>query len=257
MAEDERASTLTTVVNLCDEAFPDSVEFEKERSLCRLYEGQLVEPLLRIMVCTDKTAAIKARVGFFLWQDGKYNDSEKLLLQATEMYRSVLGTEHLETLKAMYSLALTYQAQGRNVDAVRIQEEVLEKEKKILGEEYPYTLMAVHALAVIYQKQGRNVEAVKIQEEVLEREEDIGRRAPRDTCSDVHPRLDVSSAGKKCRCSQDSGGGVGEGEQDIGIRAPGHAYYIVPSCTPSFGTEGGNHGGGSSIACWRVRTLIG
>jgi hypothetical protein len=42
----------------------------------------------------------------------------------------------------MHNLAFTYQAQGRNADAARIQEEVLEKERRILREEHPHTLTA-------------------------------------------------------------------------------------------------------------------
>ena len=76
----------------------------------------------------------------------------------------------------MHALALTYQAQGRNADAAKIQEEVLEKRKRILGEEHPHTLTTMHALASTYQAQGRNADAAKIQEEVLEKKrEDFGR----------------------------------------------------------------------------------
>ena len=66
----------------------------------------------------------------------------------------------------MHNLALTYQAQGRNADAAKIQEEVLEKSRGILGEEHPDTLSTLHNLASTYQAQGRNADAAKIQEDI-------------------------------------------------------------------------------------------
>lgn len=71
---------------------------------------------------------------------------------------------------AMHALALTYWAQGRNAEAVRIQEEVLGEWRAILGEGYPNTLTTMHSLALTYLAQGRNVEAARIQKEVLERQ---------------------------------------------------------------------------------------
>ena len=66
----------------------------------------------------------------------------------------------------MHSLALIYQAQGRNADAASIQEGVLEKRKQILGEEHPDTLTTMHDLAYTYEAQGRNADAGRIQKEV-------------------------------------------------------------------------------------------
>ena len=81
-------------------------------------------------------------MGEFLRDDGKYYDSEKLLFQAVEIYTSLLGTDDFSTVMAMHALALTYQAQGRNADAARIQEQVLEKRRRVQGEEHPDTLSA-------------------------------------------------------------------------------------------------------------------
>ena len=159
MSDEESRSTITNIIDLFTQAFPKFTTNET-RSLCRTYQGQIVEPLLRMKtIRTSKSALIRRRVGEFLREDGKYDDSEKLLLQAVEIYTSLLGTENSETLFAMHNLALTYQAQGRNADAARIQEEVLEK-----------------------------------------REEDTGRRAPAHAHGHACPRLDVSSAGKKRGC---------------------------------------------------------
>jgi Tetratricopeptide repeat len=134
MSDEELRSILTNVINLCTQAFPEFITNET-RLLCRTYQGQIVKPLVRMKtIRTSKSALIRRRVGEFLYDDGKYDDSKKLLLQAVEIYTSLLGTENSETLTAMHDLALTYQAQGRNADAATIQEGVLEKRRRIAGE---------------------------------------------------------------------------------------------------------------------------
>jgi tetratricopeptide (TPR) repeat protein len=111
------------------------------------------------------------------------------LLEAVEMFTSSLGIENSWTLTAMHNLAWTYQSQGRNADAARIQEEVLEKRRRILGEEHPDTLGAMHALALTYQSQGRNADAARIQEEVLEKRRRIlGEEHPDTLTGHARPR---------------------------------------------------------------------
>src|SRR5271170_3733085 len=172
MSDEESQSTLTDIIDLFIQAFPKLITNET-RQLCRTYQGQTVDPLLRMKtICTSESALIRRRVGEFLYEDGKYDDSEKLLLQAVETYASVLGTENSDTLSTKYALTVTYQAQGRYADAAGIQEQVLEKRRRILGEEHPHTLSITSALAYTYYLQGQHAKAAKIQEQVLEK----GRR---------------------------------------------------------------------------------
>ena len=208
MSDEDSRSTLTNVIDLFIQAFPKLITNET-RPLCRTYQGQMVEPLLRMKTLhTSESALIRMRVGKFLYWDGKYDDCEKLLLQAVQTYASVSGTEnsdtlstrsrwwrrrrrilgeeHPDTLSAMHALALTYQAQGRNTDAARIQEQVLEKGRRILGEEHPHTLSAMHNLALTYQAQGRNTDAAGIQEQVLEKSRRILGEEHPDTLSAMH-----------------------------------------------------------------------
>jgi len=165
MSNEESASTLTNIIDLFLEAFPKSVTNES-RFLCRRYQGQIIESLAQLRtICTPKSALIRVQVGEFLREDGKFDDSERLLFQAVEIYSSILGAEHLETLVAIQNLASTYWAQGRNAEAATIGEEVLEKRRRILGDEHPDTLATIHALASTYRAQGRNAEAAGIGEE--------------------------------------------------------------------------------------------
>jgi tetratricopeptide (TPR) repeat protein len=208
------------VIDLCNQAFPSSFTNETWPRY-RLYRNQVMESLqLVYTLCpVDETCATKParrfchirgllsrltwnrqekdvrkmkyldiciRVGNFLHEDGKYDDSEKLPSQAVGLYRSLVGTENSDTLTAMHDLALTYQVQGRNADAMRMQEEVLEKRTRILGEEYPDTLTTIHNLAITYQAQGRIVDAAGILEDVLEKERRILVEEHTDMLATMH-----------------------------------------------------------------------
>ena len=59
------------------------------------------------IIYTSQSALIRRRVGEFLNENDKYDDSERLQLQAVENYTSLLGTENFETLAAMHTLAMT------------------------------------------------------------------------------------------------------------------------------------------------------
>ena len=59
MSQDELRSTLKTVIDLCIEAFPETITKET-RPICRKYQSQVVEPLLRInTIQTQESADIK------------------------------------------------------------------------------------------------------------------------------------------------------------------------------------------------------
>jgi Tetratricopeptide repeat len=73
------------------------------------------------------------RVGWFLRDDGKIIDSERILLRSQEIYLEILGTEHPAMMTSMHNLASTYEAQGRMAEAAGLQEKVLEKRQQIVG----------------------------------------------------------------------------------------------------------------------------
>jgi hypothetical protein len=75
---------------------------------------------------------------------------------------------------------LTYQDQGKLVDAAQLQEKVLEARRRIQGEEHPDTLTTMDNLALTYQDQGKPVDAAQLQEKVLE--------ARRRIQGEEHPR---------------------------------------------------------------------
>ena len=109
ISDKELRFTFTNIIDLFTQAFLKFTTNET-RSLCRIYQKQIIEPLQRMKtIYILKSAFIRRRVGEFLREDGKYNNSEKLLLQVVEIYIYLLGTENFETLFAISDFVLTYQ----------------------------------------------------------------------------------------------------------------------------------------------------
>jgi len=139
MPDADSMTLRTTIINLCDQSFPRAWT-NKNRTLCHICIGQIMGPLLDAEVIrTEKSANVMYRVGWFLREDGKIRESERLSLQAVEINSEILGDDHPDTLNSMNNLAETYRAQGRTDDAAGIHEQVLEKRKRILGDD-PHAL---------------------------------------------------------------------------------------------------------------------
>ena len=86
MSDADSMTLRITIINLCDQSFPQKWTNEN-RALCRICIDQIMGPLLDLKVIrTEKSANVMYRVGWFLRDDGKISDSERLSLQAVEIY---------------------------------------------------------------------------------------------------------------------------------------------------------------------------
>ena len=59
------------------------------------------------------------------WNQGRWNEAEKLQVQVMDMRKKLLGEEHPLTLTSMANLASTYQNQGRWNEAEKLELEVM------------------------------------------------------------------------------------------------------------------------------------
>lgn len=166
MSETELTSILSTLIDLCDLSFPIEINNNTLKK-CRLYEGQVVEPLLRVEIRSKKCASIKERVGNFLLEDGKYEQSETFLLQALDLRIEFAGLESLSTATVMSRLARTYALQGNLSEAALLEEKVLMTRKLELGEMDTDTFLALSNLALTYDRMGRFTDAAALLEEAL------------------------------------------------------------------------------------------
>ena len=201
--EAELAAFLTTIINLCDRSFP--IECTNEtRQLCRIYQSQVSGPLmLTSSIQTPISASVIERFGEFLRIDGKYDESEKYLLQAVDIQIAISGINDPSTLTSMSNLALTYSDQGRTAEAAELQEQVLEKRKRILGADHPSTLTSMSNLALTYSDQGRTAEAAELQEQVLEKRKRIlGADHPSTLTSMSNLALTYSHQGRTAEAAE-------------------------------------------------------
>ena len=167
MSEAERTTLSIIILNLCNKLFP-KVWNNDTRRIGRIYFSQVLTPLLNMKyVQTMNTANIMERVGEFLQNDGKYNDTVKLLREVVKIRAAIGGADDESTLTSMHNLAKAYRQQGKFTEAVKMHEEVLAKRKVILGEDHPDTLASTNNLAETYQQQGKFTEAAKMHNEVL------------------------------------------------------------------------------------------
>jgi len=79
MSDSTLMSFRIMIVGICNEAFPQEWD-EKTWTLCRLYVGQVMGPLMDPRASeTEKFANVVHRIGWFLIDDGKAIDSERHL----------------------------------------------------------------------------------------------------------------------------------------------------------------------------------
>jgi tetratricopeptide (TPR) repeat protein len=195
MSLDQRDFSLSRIVRLFSRAFPEEI-IPQTRQICRTYQNQILEPLLRLTtICTPEVAAIKERVGKFLSNDGKYREAVELFLQAVDIRSRLSDPEDAELLASKLTLASIYWNQGKTTEAVKVEEEVLNTRKWIWGTGNQSTLAAMNNLALTYLDQGRILEAMKLQEEVLKMERIIlGGGSCRYACCDEQSRVDIQKS---------------------------------------------------------------
>jgi eukaryotic-like serine/threonine-protein kinase len=98
---------------------------------------------------------------------GKNLEAQRLCEEILVRRKTLLGTDHPETVSSMMDLANSYRELGRDQDAVKLHEEALELAKVKLGADDRQTLRIMNNLASSYYNAGRHQEAVKLREETL------------------------------------------------------------------------------------------
>ena len=136
---------------------------------------------------------------------GLYSIAEKQFTRAIDIRRSVLGANHLETLKAMERLAVTLYRRGKYSDAEAVVRETLDTERRLFGTDHPATLAAQIDFGLILLAQGKRDEAERVDRDAIA----IAAARPRTRCAadaddDEQPGDGVAAA----RALSRSGAGI-------------------------------------------------
>ncbi|RFU74219.1 alpha beta-hydrolase [Trichoderma arundinaceum] len=140
------------------------------------FRRHLVTHLLQISELYDKTSGlsethklfIQGMVAKIYYDEGRWDEAEKLDVEVMEAYKAKLGADHPDTLRSIASLASTLWNQGRWDKSEKLQVEVIEACKAKLGADHPDTLRSIANLASTLWKQGRWDESEKLDVEVIE-----------------------------------------------------------------------------------------
>ncbi|KUJ11839.1 uncharacterized protein LY89DRAFT_757405 [Mollisia scopiformis] len=88
-----------------------------------------------------------------LWNQGRWDDAEKLEVQVIETRKTKLGVDHPDTLMSMNNLAFTWKGSGKGTKAVRLIEECVRIRKRVLRIGHPHYISSYKALKIWKAKQ--------------------------------------------------------------------------------------------------------
>jgi tetratricopeptide (TPR) repeat protein len=165
MTDEERDYVSNTVIDLCLRAFPNP---DDNRSLCRLYEPQIVKALSLLETLRSiKAMTLTANVAALRLRDGKFSASRNLFLRALHISTSAFGHNHEKTFQLAHGLANSYSFEGELETAVQMLEDLLPKVKECLGNDHRETLFVMDALANALLLHGRWNEAAELEEHAV------------------------------------------------------------------------------------------
>ena len=113
-------------------------------------------------------ARLRQTIGTSYYGLGVYDEAERHLPVAVEMYRRLLGEEHVETIRSMNALTNLYLRLSRVDEARALNERTVEQARKGLGEGNAETLRALHLKGNLMGGLGRPEEQITLCKYVLE-----------------------------------------------------------------------------------------
>ena len=99
------------------------------------------------------------KVGYYLVDRGRYDESEPLYKRSLAIREKVLGAEHPDVATSLNNLAGLYHNQGKYTEAEPLLKRSLAIREKVLGAEHPDVATSLNNMAVLYREQGKYDEA--------------------------------------------------------------------------------------------------
>ncbi len=112
-------------------------------------------------------ARLRMTVGWSFWCLGDAKIAVEQFQAARLLYTQHRGTNHPDTLKSMYNLALGYADLGREAESLQLHEETLALQKEILGPDHPDTLHSMLSVSFRYATAKRYDDSIKLGRDLL------------------------------------------------------------------------------------------
>ena len=136
-------------------------------------------------------ARLRRTIGESYFGLGLYDEAERHLPVAVEMYRRLRGEEHVETIRSMNALTYLYSRQWRIDEARALNARTVEQARHGLGEDNAETLTALNFKGNLMVGTGRSEETLALFKHVLEqRRRTLGEEHP-NTLTSMHALSNV------------------------------------------------------------------
>ncbi len=115
-------------------------------------------------------ARLRSTIGKSYFGLGLYDEAERHLQVAVEMYRRLRGEEHVETIRSMNTLTRLYWSQGRYDEALELNERTVEKARHGLGEDNAETLTGLRLKGAFMHQTGHWEGLLTLRKNLLEQQ---------------------------------------------------------------------------------------
>ena len=166
----ERQDWMLRAIAGLNAMFPDVGKFENWAVCGRLVphvQAVAARQLDETLETTD-WALLLNQAGYYLNEQGRYEQAEPLLLQALELWRLLLGGQHPHVAASLSDLAHLYHSQGRYEQAEPLFLQALKLRRSLLGEQHPDVAASLNNLALLYRSQERYEQAEPLYLQALE-----------------------------------------------------------------------------------------
>ena len=106
-----------------------------------------------------EAAHLLNNTGIYLYEHGRYGESEPLYLRALSIRERQLGPDHPDIATSLNNLAELYSYQGKYSEAEFLYMRALQITERRLGADHPNTARVLNNLAGLYKSQGKYSEA--------------------------------------------------------------------------------------------------
>lgn len=152
------------VVRSVDQAFPE-VELETWARCERLLpQVQVCAQMIdRYTLTFAEAAHVLHRTGFYLRDQGRYNEAEQYYLQALRIKQQELSADHPSTASTLHELGRVNLAQGHYVEAEQYFQQALRINQQSLPANHPFTIITLESYMYLLRKMGRENEALQLE----------------------------------------------------------------------------------------------